>query len=283
MLLISVIVVLILLVCIIIYYNLCKINNDIKNLDKPLSMYKKLPKILYLIIYNENTDYEKKMKEVLDKYINNFCHITAYYITFKKLDKKYEINGNIIYFDGTETSVPGILDKTIRGIKLLANNYEYDYMIRSNISTVVNFIKLTHLLANIKETNIYGTDKFIVSLHFCRGLACDTKDIYIQFASGTCIILDKISLEYLLNNINKLRYDIIDDVAIGLLMKSNNDIKYYEFPGFSSNSTNNNFEHIIFYRNKTGNRYNDIKTMNNFINYLTSKTNSDNFNAYNLR
>ena len=86
--------------------------------------------------------------------------------------------------------------------------------------------------------------------------------------------MDKISVKYLLDNINKLRYDIIDDVAIGLLMKSNKDVKYYEFPGYSFNSfysLNKNFEHTIFYRNKTDNRYDDIKTMTNFVNYLIDR------------
>lgn len=232
------------------------------------------PKILYLILYNESTDYERQMKQVLDKYVNKFSHITTYYVAFKKLNNRvYEINGNIIYLNGAETYIPGILDKTVKALKLLTENNNYDYIIRSNISTVINLDKLTELITNVKDTNIYGTGRFIFPFYSENNLDST------QFASGTSIILDKISLNYLLNNVSKLRYDIIDDVAIGLLMKSNTNVKYYEFPGFYNNyevfrkQLSNPFEHIIFFRNKTNNRYDDINSMNDFINYLLSNSN----------
>ena len=280
------------LLIIVIYYIILdtsdKINENVKNLNKPLSTYEKLPKILYLILYNENLDHENEMKRVLDRYVNNFSHVKTYFVAFKKLNnKEYEINGNTIYFNGIESYIPGVLDKTIKTIRLLTTNLTYDYLVRSNISTVIDLTKLTNLLANIKNTNIYATGWTLVG---CK--KCGPKNFLLSYASGTSIILDKVSAKYLLDNADKLRYDIIDDMSIGLLMKSNKGVKIYEFPGFKFNKINNikllynyvnspklildsdpyAFKNIIFYRNKTKNRYHDIIKMNNFVNYLLDDT-----------
>lgn len=281
--LVSVIIVLIIIISFILCYNQIQSNNQIKNLDKPLSTYQKLPKILYLILYNENVDYERQMKQALDRYVNNFNHIKTFFIAFKRLNKEYEINGNVIYFNGSESFIPGILDKTIKALKLLTKIYDYNYVIRSNISTVINLTKITNLLAQNKNTNIYYGG-FII-MHIC--MKCNLK--ITQFISGTSIILDKISTNFLLNNVDKLRYDHSDDVAIGLLMDLNEGVKKYELPGLALNTTPvldfvynlikfpeyilnlDYYDLIIFYRNKSKDRYNDIKSMNQFIDYLLRK------------
>lgn len=275
-----VLILLVLLACFVLFYGQHKKNEHIGTLKKSLD-YEKLPKVLYLVIYNENTDYERKMKKVLDKYVNNFNHIKTYFIMLKNLDgnKEYEICGNIVYFNGEESLRPGVLDKTIRAMRLLGNSGEYDYILRSNISTVIDLMKLTAVLQNIKGTNIYGISCLII-----KPEKHDSKYIIAQSSQGTGIILDKIAVKYLLDNIHKFRFDpnTNDDIAIGVMMYYNRNVKKVKIPGHFIVKPNNIYdyiyniimfpiidpEYIIFYRNKTDNRYNDIKTMNGIINYL---------------
>ena len=48
----------------------------------------------------------------------------------------------MIYIKGEETFIPGILEKTLLAIKISSKNFTYDYIVRTNISTLVNYIKL---------------------------------------------------------------------------------------------------------------------------------------------
>ena len=274
MILISIIIIISILLFI--KYNRHIENNYIKQLNSPL--HGKLPKILYLIIYNENSEYERKMKKILEKYVHKFDHITTYFVTMKQLNEKnYIIKNNIIYINGDESYIPGILHKTIKALQILTNDDKYDYILRGNISTVIDLHKLTNILKINNKKNIYGS-----SFMFTFPLNCiilmyslawpnptfeinDIVYINTKFASGTNIILDKISLKYLLNNVKKLDYNTIDDKAIGILMQNNKNVSYINYPGFR---WNDDYKHIIFYRNKSNDRYEDISRINKFIDYL---------------
>lgn len=233
---------------------------------------KNKPNILYLIIYNEKTFYENEMKKALERYIYKFDHITPYFICFKSLDKmEYEILDNTIYFHGKETMLPGILDKTVKALQLLTKYNEYDFIIRSNVSTVINLNKLTVMLQkllNDKKKNIYASGYMINRRLNSVEKTANNNTLLLQYASGTNIILDKVALNFLLKNQDKLPYKVIDDTAIGILMKKNNGISYITFPNFKTNLSQD-YANIVFYRNKTAsNRKLDVQKMNKFISYL---------------
>ena len=232
----------------------------------------KLPNILYVIIYNENVDYERKMKKILEKYVHKFSHITTYFVTMKPMDNFHMIQQNIIYINGNESLIPGILYKTIKALQILTLNHKYDYVIRGNISTIINLNKLAKILQVNDKTNIYGSG-FMHELGNIDPMYGITDFTYfgIKYASGTNIILDKISLSYLLNNENNLDYNIIDDVAIGALMRDNKTVSYINYPHFNYNS--NNYKHVIFSRNKRNDRMDDVIEMKKFIDYLIEKKN----------
>lgn len=227
----------------------------------------KLPNILYLIIYNENNEYERKMKKVLEKYVHKFNHITTYFVTLKQLNKPFIIEGDVIYINGTESFIPGILYKTVKTLQILTTNKEYDYILRGNISTVINLHKLTNILKLNNTRNIYGGGWIGVTFPMHWSDLSDIKFIGTKFSIGTSIIFDKISLKFILDNINKLNYDIIDDVSFGILMKDNKNVSYIEYPGYKTNWSDD-YKHIVFYRNKSNNRHNDTNKMSKFVDYL---------------
>ena len=212
----------------------------------------------------------------------------------ENLETEYELKDDILYIKGTETYIPGILDKTIKAFSYINNNYDFDYIIRSNISTIVNFTLLTEYLQNISIQYgggyklIYYNDRF------------NTGDI--EYASGTSIILSKNSLTKVLDNKQYIRYDIIDDVVLGLLFRdylSHIEQHYIPteyfcwFPNLDGNIDEIlkliKNQSYIFYRNKQElkssnelfnssgektspqeDRKIDVKQMNIIINYLIS-------------
>ena len=103
---------------------------------------------------------------------------------------------------------------------------------------------------------------------------CNDKYFGTKFASGTNIILQKNIFLYILNNIHKLDYSIIDDISIGVLVKNIPNIiysnfnteQYYTFVNEKIiNKNNKYYDDYIVFRNKNNNRYEDIERMKHII------------------
>ena len=89
--------------------------NILKNYKKPFEVKGSTLKILNLIIYNENEDYERQMKEELETYLKQFeNNVVFYFIAYRETQKDdITIEGNCIYIKGKDGFVPQVLDKTI--------------------------------------------------------------------------------------------------------------------------------------------------------------------------
>ena len=115
-------------------------------------------KIINLILFSNNNIY-LKMKKILDSYLIIYSNINKnfmflYYCYDPNINSEYLIKNNILFFKGKETFNPGITTKTIKAIKFIQDNFEYDYIVRSNISTVINFSELFRFLE--KNIVLYG-------------------------------------------------------------------------------------------------------------------------------
>lgn len=184
-------------------------------------------KVLILSIFNE-TDYYKKMKNIQMKYVNNNEHIDYYFITFKTfMSKNVEIINNIIYVKGVETAM-NILEKTIVALDYLINikKNTYDYIIRTNISTIFNYTLLIQYLHSIPQNDIYIGGIFfkLAWLDYKYGINDYKIDLYslqnLYYFQGTGITMSFDVVQCILQNKINLKYDIIDDVAIGLFIKN---------------------------------------------------------------
>jgi len=118
-------------------------------------------KILHLVLYSDNTDYYKKMYKLTSEYYKIFSdRIDTYYYKFdNSITEEFLLVDNILNIKGSESYIPGILNKTIKAFKYFAPKIdEYDYILRSNISSVINFTKLFEFL----ETN-----EINIGMYFC--------------------------------------------------------------------------------------------------------------------
>lgn len=239
-------------------------------------------KIIILIIASDDADYYLKMQDIWKKYMNTNSNIKSYFIKFSnyiKEDVELDDFNNTIWIKGEETYIPGILDKTIKSYKyLIDNNIEFDYVLRTNLSTVVI---LDNLYEFLNENHIeYGGSpgilrkQILTNKIYCKELLLiDDSNKFYPF--GTSILLSKNSIITLLSqNIN---YNIIDDVSIGLTLS-----KIYKFTpirrqNITKYNKHNKYEVIkepdlFFYRCKNGNEHlKTIDIMNHIVKIFYNK------------
>jgi hypothetical protein len=116
------------------------------------------------------------------------------------------LTGDTLFLPGKE-SMAGILHKTLDGLEFLLKREHYDFVIRTNLSSVWEIDKLTSWLAKNPKTGFYA------------GSAGYTQNI--GFASGTGIVLSN-DMAALLVKEKAVLYEMnsTDDVNIGKFMGS---------------------------------------------------------------
>ena len=162
------------------------------------------------------------MKNEIEKLHNfkNHHFVKQFFICFKNdIKSSIKEDGNVLYIKGEETFTPGILDKTIKAIEYCVGKYNFNYLVRSNISSVIDFNKIPFY--KIPQDKIgYGSTKILKLNWLDQKSGIHDKSYFkTKFASGTNIILNKLGVKYLLDNKKNIDMTIIDDVSIGIIMK----------------------------------------------------------------
>jgi hypothetical protein len=235
-------------------------------------------KILHLVLYSDDL-YYNQMYNLTSNYYKKFINVKTIYYTFCSDCTNTQLVNDILYIKGEETYLPGILDKTIKTFEYF-KDYDCDYIIRSNISTIINFNLLIKKLDN-KSIDYGGSIKLFISDSYRDPNSGINNNIYsnTSYISGTCIILSKKLFDQILLNKNYIDYNVIDDVSIGVLIQN-------YFPNIKLNEFSEDFlaidqpindsilktylSKIIFYRNRNKNnsRNIDVNNMNYIINSL---------------
>jgi hypothetical protein len=234
-------------------------------------------KILNLVLYSDNDEIYVQMYEALSGYYKGFSDVSTYFYKYdENISGNIEITGDIINIKGRESYTPGILNKTIDAFMLFKNNGEYekyDYIIRSNISSIVNFSLLSEQL-ELNPVEYYGSTNI-------GNITLDNTNI--PFASGTNIIMSRKGYMTLVDNINLLNRAYIDDLSIALFfhrlnIKITNVGKAGESGLAFVSMLKDDLEYkklvsdkYLVYRNRSeDNRHYDVINMKNIIKYLTS-------------
>jgi len=257
-------------------------SNHIEMSLKKLEKYKedilsKCCSFLNIIIYNENKNYERLMKKEIETYLKKFKNVIHYFVTYRDQNDYIIIEDNCIYIKGKEGLIPQCLDKTIIAIDYCINqlNIQFDFLVRSNISTIINFnqfpieLPLTNCYTSafilpIKSIKIdipYGINKN--NINKLRGL---------QYASGINIIMSKDVVKYLVDHKYELDRTLIDDISIGFLLSKH--FKPIQIKQEKKMIINEFDKDAFVIRNKSNNRYDDVSRMMKLNNYENQKNQS---------
>jgi hypothetical protein len=163
-------------------------------------------KLIILILANDSETYLECQK-LWKLYMNSHPNVKSYFIKYNAdLIEDVKLENDNIFIKGHESVVPGCLDKTIKSIEFCLKNLEFDFIFRTNMSSVVDLNKLTNLLENYNN-QISGVIGSIENL---------------EYASGAGMLICKKFCSDLILNKQSLDYNIIDDVSIGLFCKNHN-------------------------------------------------------------
>ena len=157
-----------------------------------------------LIISSDSDPVYVEHRKVWSTYMNSNSQIECYFIQYR--DGPQEIEGNTFWLNGVET-FPAILTKTLDSIEYFSKNY--DFIVRTNMSSLWNFNVLIDHLETLPKEGVYNG--FIG--HFNN----------FQFASGSGYIITPDVAQLLLQN-RKIAetYPELDDVAVGYTLNKLN-------------------------------------------------------------
>jgi hypothetical protein len=178
-------------------------------------------KILILSIYSENPLYNQ-MLNLQREYVHLNSSITTYFIQFRQQSNQVEISGDFIYVNGIENRMK-ITEKTLSALKYILKDLDqhYDFILRTNISTLTNFFQLISFLNSIPKTNIYCTGNLLNLQWLDHTSGINDKKLFgTLYAAGTSIILSYDVASNMVENLDKFRHDIVDDVSFGVYMRN---------------------------------------------------------------
>jgi len=182
-------------------------------------------KLIILIISSDNIGIYSEMKRISQIYFNKYLDkIKFFYLEYKGFQEPEIIeNGNYLYFNGNESYIPGIYQKSIKAIQYINKKYEYEFILRTNLSSFLNLNNILTYLDTIDKVKYAGGYSF-------QG-----------FITGTGIFMSRDVGNIVVSN-QRNTY-IGDDVLISNVISDNNitinDITTYKW-GFLTSSDESN-------------------------------------------
>ena len=150
-----------------------------------------------------------------------------------------DVANKTLYVRGDECLIPGILHKTVEALSFFLreaaslesmgfkgvsfaeyDEFPYDYVWRTNLSSVLDFAGLERFILSLNQPNgLYAGYIGLGSLN-------DGSSTF--FASGAGFLMSRDVAMYVVSNRDSLRWDIIDDVAIGGLLEHRFGVMHLE-------------------------------------------------------
>tara|TARA_B100001250_G_scaffold169750_1_gene146197 strand:+ start:30820 stop:31725 length:906 start_codon:yes stop_codon:yes gene_type:complete len=124
------------------------------------------------------------------------------------------LSENDLFINADDSSL-GMGEKTIIAFKWLIENSNFEYIFRTNTSSYVSIKKLRSFI-----NDNYKNEKYVYS-----GLIHKTNDstkMPISFASGSGFLLNRKTVELILENLEKWQHEYWDDVSLGILLRDLN-------------------------------------------------------------
>ena len=194
--------------------------------------------IVILVIMSRNEIYDQIIKNYwtnLLQYIkSNHPNIRIFFTIGYDVeidDLPKIIKDNVIISDKRETYTPGILYKTIYSLNYIHNYVNYDFLFRTNLSSFLYIKNMLKYIEKLPSKKCYiGSILTLGENDQYQKFIPDVKNL--QYLSGAGIFLSPDVIQIILDNEKNLNYNLIDDVAIGHILKDKikfTNLKYTRF------------------------------------------------------
>lgn len=183
--------------------------------------------IIILIIASNNSNEYIEMQNIWRKYMNNHPNIKSFFIKNDlNIDTDIYLNENLntIYTKDIETYSPGIFNKTIKSIEYCLNNFKFDYIYRTNLSSFLelnkmyNFISNNHIeyggvIGNHNNINFASGSGFFISKEACNFLINYDRQININEYLDDVIIAKILTKKYKIDFIDRIDINKVDNIS----------------------------------------------------------------------
>lgn len=208
--------------------------------------------ILILVISNAHMQHYNSNKDVWLSYMNKYDNIDCFFIEYTNEIESITVENNTVFIKGEE-KFENIIHKTLDSMDYFMNSDKhYDFIIRTNLSSIWDFDKLQDYLNTLPKTNIYAG---------LRGPFYNktTYNFWFYFIGGMGIIMSNDICKLLIKNRNITEsFKDMDDTDIGYTMHQFNipllEINYcyiYSMSSFENNLNSIMNKEHFFYRAKS--------------------------------
>ena len=175
-------------------------------------------KILVLIMSHETTDSNFiNYKRIWDKQISEL-NTTKFNIEFKflysdnQISEEYSIKGNNLITRCVENYWHALILKVMSGFDYFSQN-DFDLVFKTNLSTIINFEKFYEYCEQIPQSREFIYD----------GVIGHYQDY--SYCSGAGMLLNKKSVNIVLNSKEYLNEQWTDDIFIGFILNKLNGVQ----------------------------------------------------------
>lgn len=183
-------------------------------------------KILHLVLYNPTAQYQRMYEQTKPWYQEcaRRLGVDTYYYYYDPFVSAPTIDASamMLRLPGMETYYPGILYKTLEALEYFARD-GYSVVVRSNISTPINFFNLLERIPHATPM-LYGGPHLInpTQVETQRDSALLKAVGSMKFVHGTCIVFGPDTVRFLLARRCEICTTVEDDFGIGILCKQHN-------------------------------------------------------------
>lgn len=203
-------------------------------------------KIIICVLSLEKEPYISLEKTIRETWGNNTTSSVEIIYYYGNGDENKLVGDK--FYSKTPEGLYNIGYKTLNLFEYLINNYDFDYIFRTNLSSYVNINSLVDFIKDKPNDNFYS------------GVVGNSGDI--KFASGSGYFISRDLIKKVINNKSNWDHNLIDDVSLGKLMMKLN-IPIYPGKRMDIKNTLHLSENHYHYRVKNPiNREVDIIRMN---------------------
>jgi hypothetical protein len=160
-----------------------------------------------LVLASNNNQIYKNCRKIWKQYMNVDPSIKVFFVYGKiqpnNILEYYDPDSDII-FENIEESYPVLIQKTIEAFKIIKTKIEFDFLIRTNLSTFWDFNKLHLHLNDLPVTNCYSGDGPLPNYN-AQG----------YYLSGTDTIVTPEMINSIILNEHKVDFQTVEDAAMG--------------------------------------------------------------------
>lgn len=229
----------------------------------PLAKKNKI-NLVTLVIFDNSVFYENMMYRVHQKY-NDRNELIFYICCDPNQEEELSLKNNIFYVKCDETR-NNITYKTLVVIRYIKYNYNPDLILRTNISTVVNY----SLIYDYFERNIHKINKYL----YAGPRMFEFISFNKFFVGGMAVFFNREGYNHLLDYINDIDPEVIDDQQFAIIFFDkfiNPRVVGFIYDNLDHYDNINIINLYWFYRNKNeSNRLLDIYNIINIYEMITT-------------